>query len=392
MKKLLLIIGIVFFTSFVNSAQAQLIFSCNATGSEINTFYTNETVYVKGSSNITTTSTQVDIYIVNDNNNWANGTVLVDVSGGKKTNTTNSSGHLETMRAWSPTLTIGKYDIVVDVDRNGVYNSTVDYVDNLATTGFEVIAVPVPTLTLGLGPSNPPNHNWNLGNISYNTMLQLKLTVGPVEDVKITSIALSASGTGNDKDGVSVARLILDNGNGAYDQGETLLSYGQYIRDDGILMLNIDNGYVIPVNQTVYMIIVYTMTDSSSNGNTYSFQLASVSATGAVTGQKVTITGFPITSATKTIVAAGATTTTSTTTTTTIATTSTSTTTTIRPTTTTTFLPPLPPFGPDWITFILIMGLIPIAAVVIILIIMFIRGKGKSESRFEELKEKWKKY
>lgn len=387
MKKFLLFIGIIFFTIFTHSVNAQSIVSCNATSSEINTFYANETVYVNSSTNITVTATQVDIYIVSDSNSWTNGTNLADVSGGKKTNTTNSSGYLELMRIWSPTLTVGKYDIVVDTDRNGMYNSTVDYVDSLTATGFEVTPVPVPTLALALGPNNPSSHNWDLGNTSYNTMLQLKLTAGSVEDVRITSIALSASGTGDDKNGISIIRLVLDNNNGVYDQGEILLSYGQYVRDDGIVMLNIENGYVIQTSHAVYMIVVYTMTDSSSNGDTYSFQVASVSATGATSGTQVTPTGFPINSATKTIVATGATTTTILgTTTTTI---STTTTTTLPATTTTSTTPTfqLPSFESDWIY---IAAAIP-AAVIAVLTVFFLR-KRMSSNKFEELKEKWGKY
>jgi hypothetical protein len=387
MKKFLLIV-IIFFTVFVNAAKAQSIISCNSTGYEINTFYTNETVYVKSTTNITINATEVDIYIVNDNNTWTNGTILTDVSGGKKTNTTNATGYLELTRIWSPTLTVGKYDIVVDVDRNAVYNSSIDYVDSLTATGFEVIPVPVPTLALALGPNSPSSHSWNLGNTSYNTMLQLKLTAGSVEDVKITSIALSASGTGNDKTGVHFASLVLDNGNGVYDQGETLLSYGQYNRDDGVLMFNIDN-YVIPINQTVYMLIVYTMTNSSSNGDTYSFQVASVTAVGADTGEQVRITGLPITSATKTIVAAVTTTTTTTSTTTTTTSTTTTTTTTL-PTTTTSIQ--LPQLGKNWIYVVLAVGLIPVAIVAIALAILFFKKRRQQpENKFEELKEKWKK-
>jgi hypothetical protein len=390
MKKILLMAGIILFTAFissVNSAQAQSIISCNSTGSEINTFYTNETVYAASSINISTTSTPVYIYIVSDNNTWANGTALTDVSGGDETATTNSSGYLEIKRIWSPTLTIGKYDIVVDVNGDGIYNSSIDYVDSLTATGFEVIPLPIPTLALALGPNSSSSHTWNLGNGSYNVMLQLKLTTGTVEDVKISSISLAASGTGNDKTGISFVTLVLDDGNGKYDQGETLLSYGQYARDDGVLVLDIENGYVVPSNQTAYMLIVYTMTNSSSNGNTYNFQVASVSAAGATTARQVTPTGLPITSATKTIVVAGATTTTTTT-----SSTSTSTTTTTQPTTTTTSFIQLPQFGSNWIYIVLVAGLVPVAIAVIILAVLFFRKRQKPGKKFEELREKWKKY
>ena len=387
MKKILFTFGIIFFTLFANSTQAQLV-SCNSTGSEINTFYANETIYVKSTANITVNETSVDIYIVANNNSWINGSSLTDVSGGKKTNTTNSTGYLEIIKIWSPTLNVGLYDIVVDVDKNGLYNSTMDYVDSLTTTGFEVLTTPVPTLALSLGPNNPSNHNWNLGNYSYNTMLQLKLVTGLYEDIKITSMSLAAGGTGNDKDGVQIIYLFSDdNGNSAFDQGENILSFGQYGRDDGLLMLNIENGYTIAANKTSYIIMVYTMTNSSSNGNTYSFQIASLTAEGVGSGLKVTPTGFPINSAVKTVVGATTTTTTVETTTTLVS----STTTTTIPTTTTTS-PPSSPLGIDWIYIILIAGLVPVAILVIVLAYLFFKRKRSYRNTFDELKDKWKKY
>lgn len=385
----LLITGLLSLTVFISISHAQPIVSCNATGDETNTFYTNKTVYVESSTNITTSATPVGIYIVNDSNSWANGTVLNDVSGGNETNTTNSSGYLELTRIWSPILTIGEYDIVVDVNRDGVYNSTVDFVDNLTTTGFEVIAVPVPTLDIDVGPNSPPNHNWNLTDSDYNVMLQLELTAGPVEDVKINSMAIAASGTGDDKNGVQVIRLILDeNGNGVYDQGESLLAFGQYIRDDAFATLDIQNGeYVIPVNKTVYIIIIYTMSGSSSDGDTYKFEADSISAVGATTGAQVKIIGLPVGSALKTIVAQGIT---STTTTTSSTTSSSSTTlTTISSTTSTTTSTPPPQVESSWIYVILIVALL--CSIPIFLVIFFSR-KRRSHTGFEELKGKWSEH
>lgn len=398
MKKFLLIIGIIFLTSFTKSVHAQVI-SCNETGSEINTFYANETVYVKSDSNITVAATQVDIYIVNDINNWTNGTNLTDVSGGKKTNTTNSSGYLEIMKTWSPTLSVAKYDIVVDVNRDGVYNSTVDYVDSLTATGFEVLPVPVPTITFAIGSNSPANHNWYVSNTSYNEMLQLKINASSFEDVKIKSIGLVASGSGNDKTGIHYVTLISDdNANGKFDQGENILAFGEYSGDDGFLVFNLNNGdgYVVQANKTIYMLILYSMTNSSSNGDTYSFKVSSVAATGSTTGRVASTPGIPITSATKTAVAAIVTTTSTAITSTSIvasSATSTSTsitTTTVSPTSTT--VPTQPPSGPGWMNIVLIAGLIPVAVIAVILAFIFLKRRKKSAVEFEELKEKWNKY
>ena len=68
MKKILIFI---FAFSFLIFLQAQnvfavTIFSANSTGSEINTFFTNETVYVYADNNITNNNTAIRIYIVKD--------------------------------------------------------------------------------------------------------------------------------------------------------------------------------------------------------------------------------------------------------------------------------------------------------------------------------------
>jgi hypothetical protein len=369
MKKFLPILVIILSTIFVSSVQAFTITSCSIEGNETNIFYANDTVYVESVSNITPITAPVDIYIINDvNTYWIEGMVLVDVSTGKRTIATNSSGYLEISKIWSPILIPGYYDIVVDANRDGMYNTSIDFIDNSTATGFEVLAIPAPTLDFSVGSNSPTDHTWNLNYSGYNTMLQLKLTAGPVEDVKINSIYLSASGTGNDKTGIRVAHLILDdNGNGIYDQDEKILSFGQYLKDDGILAFNIENGYNIPINRTVYMIIVYSMTNSNSSNGTYSFQISSISAAGAYTEKQVTMAGFPISSARKTVRAA---TTTETTTTVSTSTSSetTITTTTIPTTTTTSVLPSF--FKSKWFYIVLIAFLI---IGIVTFVIIFIR-------------------
>jgi len=381
MKKILFITGIFFFLFFAHSVQAQLV-SLNSSAYETNTFYSNETVYLKSSSNISTGATSIDIYIVNDINSWSNGTSLLGISYAKTTNTTNSSGYLEFTKIWSPTLTVGKFDIVADVNVDGMYNSTADYVDSLTSTGLEVLPEPVPLLTLALGPKNPSSHNWNYGNDSYNTMLQMKVTAGLVENVKISSIYLAAGGAGDDKNDIHVVYLVSDeNNNAAYDTSDNLLSFGQYIRDNGILNLNL-NDYTLTTNKTAYMIVVYTMTTSASNGKTYNFQIAGVSGSGTQTGRQAKIEGLPVTSATKTIVGGTTTTTTTSSTTASLTTTTTPTTTTTSGTTTTTTAPP-PQINPMWIIVAIVALIVPVAAFILI----FSKPSPRPESEFRVVKK-----
>jgi hypothetical protein len=337
MKKIFFILTFLLFFFFVNTTNAQTVWTSNSTGSEKNTFYTNETVYMT-SSNISTTTNTTRIYITADNNSWINGAVLTDVRGGTYIEiSTNSTGYFNHEAIWT-TPVVGKYDVVVDVNRDGVYNDSIDYVDSLTTTGFEVLLAPFPTLSVSLGANTPANHNWNSTDVNENVMIQMKLTAGAFEGVTINSIGLIASGSGDDKKGISVIRLLLDsNNNGLYDSGDNLIGYSQaappYFKDNSFATITLTSGYTIPMNSSVNMLIAYTMSSSNSNGDTFGFQVASMTATGSPSGQSVTVSGS-ISSAVKTIVAPSATTTTTAETSTTSTTIQTATTTTESTTTT----------------------------------------------------------
>jgi hypothetical protein len=341
MKKIFYLFALLFFLFFVSTAKAQMIWASNSTGGEKTTFYTNETIYLT-SNKIITSAISVRIYIVNDNNTWANGTVLNDVRGSYTEKSTNDTGYFNSEPIWT-SPSVGKYDIVVDINKDGIYNNSFqnnDYVDSLTTTGFEVLAAPYPTLTVSLGSNTPANHNWNASDTSENVMIQMKFTSGSYEGVTINSIGLKASGTGDDKNGISIIRLILDsNNNGVYDSSDSLIGYSPtsppYLRDDTFATINLQNGYVLTANSNVSMLITYTMSKSVSPGDTFSFQVASVTAVGSLSGQSFTVSGTPISSAVKTVISSVTTTsTTASTTESTTSTTAQATTSTI-PTTTT---------------------------------------------------------
>jgi hypothetical protein len=82
-----------------------------------------------------------DIYVVNHQDVWADGNALVDVSGtippennNPVQNTVNAMGN---MMQWSySNVAGGCYDIVVDIDRNGLYDAGTDYFDNFNHLGL----------------------------------------------------------------------------------------------------------------------------------------------------------------------------------------------------------------------------------------------------------------
>lgn len=380
---------VLLFLLIVNTTNAQIL-STNSTAGEQNTFYTNESVYAMSNSNMTVNGTTVRIYIVLNNDNWSNGTTLTDISGGYKTATTNDTGYLANTKIWSPALAIGSYDIIADTNSDGKYETALDFVDNLTATGFSVIAVPKPTITASIGENSPPNHNWNLdvdGNAN-NLMLQLELSAGSVEDVNIKDIFIQAKGSGNDKTGINSVALMQDkNNNGIFDPNEDILGLDAFDKDNGAIDFVLNN-FILRTNSSANFIFIYKMSNSSSNGDTFSFQLVSVNAEGINSKDAADMNGLPMDSSTATIIANPTTTTiASNATTTAITTTTQLQTTTTLPQETSNFIDTVLDFlKTNWI-FILILIAIPIALVIVISRLL----RRKSNIAYEELKQKWSK-
>jgi hypothetical protein len=314
---------------YATPASAYGVWTCNQNGGMKTTFYNNETVYV-ASGNITSTGGQsVRMYIVANNDSWVSGKTLVGVAGGGYSAiVTNGSGYIPVTPLWSNPV-IGTYDIVVDVNNDGVYNSSYDYVNSSSAVGLTILQAPMPTLNVEKGRNNPSNHGWDLRNSTdHNPMLQLNLSA-TIESIKIKFVSITADGTGNDNKDISVVYLILDSdGDGQYDQGETFLDYKNYFLDNGVITFQIKDGQIVSTESSVAFLITYSMSKAGQLGSTYKFDVVSISAIGVGTDEDAKIVGLPVSSAIKTISGAASTTTTtinSTTTTIATATTTTST-------------------------------------------------------------------
>jgi hypothetical protein len=94
-----------------------------------------ETVYVT----VPATGQKVTLYVVADKTAWNDGDVLIDISDGPETLTLDSGPGNQTIRIWAPPLTVGAYDIVMDANNNGVFETGTDLIDSVLITGFHVI-------------------------------------------------------------------------------------------------------------------------------------------------------------------------------------------------------------------------------------------------------------
>jgi len=102
-------------------------------------FCQTEDVYATGTG--FPPNTDVDVYVVEDRK-WSDDDAIPDdVGDGMDTVTTDGDGDLGPTVVWEKPLEPGEYDIVFDVNQNGVYNALVDYVDDPNHPGFEVSTV-----------------------------------------------------------------------------------------------------------------------------------------------------------------------------------------------------------------------------------------------------------
>jgi hypothetical protein len=113
--------------------------SCDLAGVRKDSFNADETVYVNGSGFLPLTPH--DLYIVVDAR-WFDGVTLPErISGTAETVSSDFSGRIFPTAVWNPLLTTGKYDIVIDVNRNGHYDEGVDVLDDNdieVTAGFYI--------------------------------------------------------------------------------------------------------------------------------------------------------------------------------------------------------------------------------------------------------------
>jgi len=308
------------FLFFISSNVIAAIWASDSDGVAVQKFYDNETVYVTSDDITDGSAKQIRLYIIANKDTWAAGDALTDVSDGYNTLTTNSTGQINTSNyqaypIWT-SPTIGTYDVVADINSTGEYNGTFDYVDSIATVGFEVIESPKPKLTISQGSSSPASHEWDpLAEGEQNVMLQFNATAGYYESVRINSIVILASGTGHDKNDIQYVNIVNDeNNNGEYDVEDDSLGFKEYLRDDDIITIDIVDGFEIVSNESATFLVVYLM-GTSAEGGTYKFDISIVNAVGMSTGEAAQTVGLPLGSAIKTTSEPTTTTTTTTTTT-----------------------------------------------------------------------------
>ncbi len=126
-----------------------IIESCDSSGTTKDTFDLTDDIYVTGTGY--SPSATYDLYVVEDESVWIDGMAIpVRVSGTVSTVSSDAGGNVPATLAWAGPLVPGKYDIVVDVNGDGIYDAEVDALDDSdikVTAGFFVVPeVPLGTI------------------------------------------------------------------------------------------------------------------------------------------------------------------------------------------------------------------------------------------------------
>ena len=134
------------FHVYVPCAAEAYVRSSSGTGTEKNVFAQGEEVYCYA-GNLPANDPAVDIYVVPNKECSVNDRIESDV--GNKTASTDGSGIIDVTHIWIAPLTAGNYDIIVDVDHNGVLDAgepvdsfTIE-VDSEEIPEFPTLAIPI---------------------------------------------------------------------------------------------------------------------------------------------------------------------------------------------------------------------------------------------------------
>jgi hypothetical protein len=264
-----------------------------------NEYLTTETVYIRSTAllcNNQPKDTIVNLYIVENMDEWVDGDFLDDVRGDPQ----------EVLNSQFPSKKIwenpkaGFYDVLVDCIENGDYDS-LEPIDSLSATGFTVTAV-TGTSRASVGSNDMGDHIWRHDpeNPKFtNEMLQMKL-VASNEDIILENMTIKAAGTGDDIKIVKVEIYADENNDGKVSENELLIADAEpaYDEDNGEISLSLD--YVLTRDLTENLLIVYEMQERMVEGE-FSLIVESIYGIGENSGEIIEFSGLPMTSGIKTV-------------------------------------------------------------------------------------------
>jgi hypothetical protein len=166
----------------------------------------------------------------------------------------------------------------------------------------------VPGLELSLTTGSPGDQNVAADATAFVCHIHLEALTA--ENVSISSVTLSASGTGDDLVDVDLVEIFLDaDDNDAYNPAvDALIGSGTFDADDGRASIIFSSAQVVSPGAGRNWLIRYQLNGMGPDGATYSFSIASASDVSVkfFSGVPTTADGLPLTSSVLTVTSGGA--------------------------------------------------------------------------------------
>ncbi len=165
--------------------------------------------------------------------------------------------------------------------------------------GGTAVLTEIGTLTVSAGSNNPSNTN--VTNSENNVVtIQLNIAAGSNEDVTVSAVTFTLSGTFDDATDFEGNSFVLyndDNGNGALDGGETQLGTGQSPSGNNGTVTFSGLSETILASSNVNWILLVNLNGNASNFENFRVTFANstnLTATGDDTGDNVYPDGTPV--------------------------------------------------------------------------------------------------
>jgi hypothetical protein len=172
-----------------------------------------------------------------------------------------------------------------------------------------VVSLTSPGLAVQAGPGNPGPSAERPG-ASGVRMLHLQLTAGAAEGVRVQSLTIHATGSGDDAAELGTVALWRDvDGNGFADAGEPSAGTGTFTADEGTVTFTLTSEPAIAAGTTAWYLAAVDVRPAAMPGSAFSFSLtptADVSATGASTSSAAEVSGAGVSGGVKTVATSGA--------------------------------------------------------------------------------------
>jgi hypothetical protein len=121
--------------------------SADASGNQKDAFELAENIYGKAILALKAT-TQYDLYVVYDRSPWSDGDSIPSrLAESESSFTTDASGNMQAGTLLYSSPAPGNYDIVIDVNADGVYNDNVDFLDDSSAVGAQSLPVELSLFT-----------------------------------------------------------------------------------------------------------------------------------------------------------------------------------------------------------------------------------------------------